>query len=89
MLVVFALDPYSSAQCFPRVCDVMSLSVSQIRNEMQKGFHQMEESTSKTLINHEQRVNTMRVDLNLLEEQINQRMTHVSSECTVSLDPLQ
>ena len=80
MLAVFALDPFSSCHCLPRVCDVVSLSVSQIRNEMQKGFQQIEDSTSQTLVNHEQRVNNMRVDLNLLEEQINQRMAHVSLE---------
>ena len=44
------------------------LSLSQIRNDLQKGLQQYEEATSQTLLNHEQRVNNLRVDLNLLEE---------------------
>jgi hypothetical protein len=56
----------------------MSLCIYQIRNDLQKGFQQHDESTSQTLIKYEQRVNTIRVDLNLLEEQMTQRMAHVS-----------
>ncbi|CAF4926093.1 unnamed protein product [Rotaria sp. Silwood1] len=46
-----------------------------IRNDLQKGLQQHEESLSQALVKHEQRINNVRVDLNLLEEQINQRMT--------------
>jgi hypothetical protein len=56
----------------------MYLSLYQIRNDLQKGFQQHEESTSQAFIKFEQRINNIRVDLNLLEEQISQRISHVS-----------
>ncbi|CAF0729266.1 unnamed protein product [Rotaria sordida] len=46
-----------------------------IRNDLQKGMQQHEENLSQALVKHEQRINNVRVDLNVLEEQINQRMT--------------
>ena len=52
--------------------------MSQVRNDLQRGLKQQEEITAQTLLNHEQRVNNVRVDLNLLEEQMNQRITQVS-----------
>lgn len=64
--------------CVAYVIYVMSLSMYQIRSDLQKGFQQHEESTSQSMIKFEQRINNIRVDLNLLEEQINQRITHVS-----------
>ncbi|CAF2338175.1 unnamed protein product [Rotaria sp. Silwood2] len=45
-----------------------------IRNDLQKGLQQHEESLSQALVKHEQRINNVRVDLNLLEEQVNQRL---------------
>lgn len=56
----------------------MSLSMYQIRNDLQKGFQQHDETTSQAFIKFEQRINSIRVDLNLLEEQINQRISQVS-----------
>ena len=57
---------------------LLCYAMYQIRNDLQKGLQQHEENTTQTLIKHEQRVNNLRVDLNILEEQINQRMAHVS-----------
>ncbi len=56
----------------------MYLSMYQIRNDLQKGLQQHEESSSQAFIKFEQRINNIRVDLNLLEEQISQRISHVS-----------
>jgi hypothetical protein len=50
----------------------------QIRNDLQKGFQQHDEVTTQAFVKFEQRINNIRVDLNLLEEQINQRISHVS-----------
>jgi hypothetical protein len=50
----------------------------QIRNDLQKGFQQHEENISQSFVRFEQRINNIRVDLNLLEEQMNQRIAHVS-----------
>ena len=74
----FFVDVWSSISLFQLLS--FQCFVSKIRNDLQKGLQQYEETTSQTLLNHEQRVNNLRVDLNLLEEQINQRMTHVSLE---------
>lgn len=57
---------------------VIYLSLYQIRTDLQKGLQQHEETLSQTLTKHEQRINNIRVDLNLLEEQITQRMSQVS-----------
>lgn len=45
---------------------------------MQKSLQQQEETVSQALTKHEQRINNIRVDLNLLEEQLTQRMAQVS-----------
>ncbi|CAF3503652.1 unnamed protein product [Rotaria socialis] len=45
-----------------------------IRSDLQKGLQQQDENLSQTLVKHEQRINSIRVDLNVLEEQISQRM---------------
>ena len=52
----------------------------QIRTELQKGLQQHDETTSQALIKFEQRINTVRVDLNRLEEQTNQRISQVSDK---------
>ena len=57
----------------------MSLSIYQIRNDIQKSSQQHDEITSQTFSKHEQRVNSLRIDLNLLEEQMTQRLASVSS----------
>ncbi len=75
MLYIFALSS-SFSLCLCHY--VMYLSMYQIRTDLQKGFQQHEESTSQAFIKFEQRINNIRVDLNLLEEQISQRMSHVS-----------
>jgi hypothetical protein len=51
--------------------------LSQIRNELQQGLKQHEDTLVQTLANHEQRMNNMRVDLNVIEEQVNQRLIQV------------
>ncbi|CAF4002072.1 unnamed protein product [Rotaria magnacalcarata] len=45
-----------------------------IRSDLQKGLQQQDENLSQALVKHEQRINSIRVDLNVLEEQISQRM---------------
>lgn len=62
----------SECACF------LSLPTYQIRTDLQKSLQQQEENNSQATIKLEQRINSIRVDLNLLEEQINQRLTHVS-----------
>jgi len=54
--------------------------VYQIRNDLQKSLQQQDETNTQTMVKLEQRINSIRVDLNLLEEQMNQRLTHVSIE---------
>lgn len=78
MLVFSAFSSLCFRTAFVVHVSVLSLSLHQIRTELQKGLQQHDETTSQALIKFEQRVNNIRVDLNLLEEQINQRMTHVS-----------
>ena len=58
---------------------LFSFSVSQIRIDLQKGLQQHDETTTQALIKFEQRINNVRVDLNRLEEQVNQRISQVSS----------
>lgn len=41
-------------------------------------MQQQDENLSQALTKHEQRINNVRVDLNILEEQINQRISQVS-----------
>jgi len=50
----------------------------QIRNDIQKAFQQHDEITSQTVSKQDQRINSLRIDLNLLEEQTTQRLTSVS-----------
>jgi hypothetical protein len=50
----------------------------QIRNDIQKAFQQHDEITSQTFSKQDQRINSLRIDLNLLEEQMAQRLTSVS-----------
>ena len=53
--------------------------LSKIRNDVQKSIQQHDEITSQTFTKHEQRVNSLRVDLNLLEEQMTQRINNVNT----------
>jgi hypothetical protein len=57
---------------------MLYFSIYQIRNDLQKGFQQHDEITSQAFAKFEQRVNNVRVDLNRLEEQMHQRIAHVS-----------
>lgn len=80
MLSLFLHSPLLLLLCFMLLSFMCYyLSMYQIRNDLQKGFQQHDENTSQAFIKFEQRINNIRVDLNLLEEQINQRITHVSS----------
>ncbi|CAF0728722.1 unnamed protein product [Adineta ricciae] len=51
-----------------------------IRNDLQKSIQQHDEITSQTFTKHEQRVNSLRVDLNLLEEQMTQRINNTEQQ---------
>ncbi|UJR33422.1 hypothetical protein I4U23_020867 [Adineta vaga] len=53
-----------------------------IRNDLQKTIQQHDEITSQTFTKHEQRVNSLRVDLNLLEEQMTQRINNTEQQMT-------
>ena len=57
----------------------------QIHVDVQKYLRQHEESVSQIILKHEQRVDNMRIDMNVFEEQINRRMTQVLHGQPVSL----
>ncbi|CAF1313628.1 unnamed protein product [Adineta steineri] len=70
-------DLTTRVSTLPTTDDVASVKRDfndKMRNDIQKAIQQHDELSSQTFAKHEQRVNSLRVDLNLLEEQMAQRI---------------